>query len=587
MNMKLAVLILFWLGFWSSLSFAQTEPAGSQPVSTPAAATVAETSVTPSSAVAPADSTAPDVQTNAPAESAPAPGAEPVAPAPAVLAEENPTAPVPLFAPPRDPEGTLVSSTNRGPLALEEELPTAVEFLARMANLNIQFDPSLVFTNNVPGPDGRIASAPIVKLRWENVSAEDALQEVLDNHGLILQVNPKTGVGRITRKPTVFPLVTGIVQLRHTSPTNVMDVVKSTFVDPRSKISADMRTSQLVIVTTEPEMYAVTNLITRLDTPTKQVLVEARIIETAKNPTSIKGIDWSGTLQNQNFSFGNGVTRGTTVTHTPGDTTTTTLPSGRTMNSSQGQSVTTELLTTLGAGGISADTARGFHPATAFLNADGVNAVLSFLNTEHDTEVVATPRAVTADNQMATLSFTRAFPIFEVTPGSANVASAAQVKYTNLGTILKVTPRITANNNIALKVVPEVSNIDSKDRQVINGTLNEANVYAIRRMEADVVIPSGNTLVMGGLLSDSYTKSYSKVPILGDLPGIGLAFRRDSKSRNKANLVIFVTPTVVGDEDFAPTATTFLRTPIPPHSGADESAWNSGEPYRWTRGAKK
>jgi type IV pilus assembly protein PilQ len=343
----------------------------------------------------------------------------------------------------------------------------------------------------------------------------------------------------------------------------------------------------LVIVTTEPEMYAVTNLVARLDTPTKQVLVEARIIETAKNPTSIKGIDWSGTLQNQNFSFGNGITKGTTVTRTPGDATTTTLPSGRTMASSQGRSVTTELLTTIGAAGISADTARGFHPATAFLNADGVNAVLSFLNTEHDTEVVATPRAVTADNQMATLSFTRAFPIFEVTPGSANVASAAQVKYTNLGTILKVTPRITANNNIALKVVPEVSNIDSKDRQVINGTLNEANVYAIRRMEADVVIPSGNTLVMGGLLSDSYTKSYSKVPILGDLPGIGLAFRRDTKSRNKANLIIFVTPTVVGDNDFSPTETTFLRTPIPYRSDADESAWNSGTPYNWFKGARK
>ncbi len=585
MNMKLAALILLWLGLWNSLPLAQTEPAGALPASTPAPA--AETTVTAPAPVVAAETNGSEVPLNPSTEPVPNPAPAVAAPDPAPLPEENPAAPVPLFAPPRTPEGTLTSSGNRGPLELAEELPTAVEFLARMANLNIQFDPSLVFTNNVPGPDGRIASAPIVKLRWENVSAEDALQEVLDNHGLILVLSPKTGVGRITRKPTVFPLVTAIVQLRHTSPTNVMDVVKSTFVDSRSKISADMRTSQLVIVTTEPEMYAVTNLITRLDTPTKQVLVEARIIETAKNPTSIKGIDWSGTLQNQNFSFGNGVTRGTTVTRTPGDSTTTTLPSGRTMSSSQGQSVTTELLTTIGAGGITADTARGFHPSTAFLNADGVNAVLSFLNTEHDTEVVATPRAVTTDNQMATLSFTRAFPIFEVTPGSANVASAAQVKYTNLGTILKVTPRITANNNIALKVVPEVSNIDSKDRQVINGTLNEANVYAIRRMEADVVIPSGNTLVMGGLLSDSYTKSYSKVPILGDLPGIGMAFRRDTKSRNKANLIIFVTPTVVGDQDFAPTATTFLKTPIPPRSEADESAWNSGEPYRWTRHGKK
>ena len=69
-----------------------------------------------------------------------------------------------------------------------------------------------------------------------------------------------------------------------------------------------------------------------------------------------------------------------------------------------------------------------------------------------------------------------------------------------------------------MKVIPEVSNIDSKDRQIINGSINEANVYAIRRMEADVVIPSGNTLVMGGLISDSSTKSFTKVPILGRSP---------------------------------------------------------------------
>ncbi len=426
----------------------------------------------------------------------------------------------------------------------------------------------------------------MVSLRWENVTAEDALQEVLDNYGLMLVVNPKTTVGRVTRKPTVLPLTTAIVQLKYSSPTNIMEVLKSTFVDPRSKVSADLRTSQLVVVTTTQEMYAATNLIAVLDTPTKQVLIEARMLETAKSPRSVKGIDWSGTLEGQNFSFGNGITSGQTTTRTPGDSSTTTLPSGRTMTTSSGTSSTTELLTSIGSGGISANTLRGFSPSTAFLNADGVHAVLSFLNSDNDTEVVATPRAVTADNQTAILSVTRAFPIFEVTPGSANVAAAAQVKYTNLGTILKVTPRITANSNIALKVVPEVSNIDSKDRQIINGNVNEANVYAIRRMEADVVIPSGNTLVMGGLISDNSSKSYNKVPILGDLPGVGLAFRKDSKSRNKANLIIFVTPTIINDQDFQPTASTFLRTPVPPQNDVQESAWDSGKPYKWNRSKK-
>ena len=474
------------------------------------------------------------------------------------------------------------SADNRGPLTLEQELPAAITFLARMASMNIQFDPSLVFTNGVPGPDGKVPPAPVVSLRWENVTAEDALTEVLENHGLMLVVNPKTGIGRVVRKPSQLPLITTVVQLRYASPTNIIEVVKPTFDDPRAKVSADLRTSQLVIVATERDTYAMTNLIVQLDTPTKQVLIEARLLETSKNPTSVKGIDWSGTLQGQKFSFGNGNTTGTTTTRT-GDRSTTTLPSGRTVETSQGSSTISSLVTSVGGGGISANTLRGFNPATAFLNADGVSAVLSFLNTENDTEVVATPRAVTADNQMAILSVTRAFPIFQITPGSANVAGGAQVQYTNLGTILKVTPRITANSKVALKVVPEVSNIDSKDRQIINGEVNEANVYAVRRMEADVVIPSGNTLVMGGLLSDSSTKSFTKVPILGDLPGIGMAFRRDSKTRNKSNLLIFVTPTIIQDQDFRPGSSSFLQSPMPDKPDPDYNAWDSGKPYKWTK----
>src|SRR6185503_15595145 len=154
------------------------------------------------------------------------------------------------------------------------------------------------------------------------------------------------------------------------------------------------------------------------------------------------------------------------------------------------------------------DTAKGFNPATAFLDADGVSAVFSFFNKDAETEVVATPRAVTLDNQEASLSITRAFPVFQVTPGSANSPAGATVTYTNLGTILYFTPRIAADNNILLRVIPEVSNIDSVDRQTLNGAVNTANIYAIRRIQASVMIPSGNTLVMGGLINDTKTKTY-------------------------------------------------------------------------------
>lgn len=92
-----------------------------------------------------------------------------------------------------------------------------------------------------------------------------------------------------------------------------------------------------------------------------------------------------------------------------------------------------------------------------------------------------------------------------------------------------MTPRIAADNNVSLKVIPEVSNIDGVDRQILNGTANTANIYAIRRIETSVMIPSGSTLVMGGMVNDTRSKSFTKVPVLSDIPFLGLAFRKEGK----------------------------------------------------------
>jgi type II secretory pathway component GspD/PulD (secretin) len=293
-------------------------------------------------------------------------------------------------------------------------------------------------------------------------------------------------------------------------------------------------------------------------------------LETAQNPHSIRGIDWAGTLSGQNVTFGNGFTSGQQNTTIPGAAATTTLPSGRTISTTPASSTTTTLNSVLGNGGFSLDTLRGIRPEMAFLNADGVHAVLSALNQESDTEVIATPRAVTLDNQSAVLSVTKAFPIFQQTPGSANTPATSTIVYTNVGTILTVTPRISGGTNVALKVVPEVSTIDVKDTQIINGQQNSANIFAFRKIEANVLIPSGNTLVMGGLISDSTTKAYTKVPILGDLPIFGLAFRHEDKQRSKQNLLIFITPTVIQNSDFQPTKTEFLKQKIPAEYLNDE-----------------
>ncbi len=522
-----------------------------------------------------------------------------VAPAnPAVPTNTPPVAPTnaPVVEPPAVPPSTGVlpasgltnastaelartAGTNEiVPLIVIDDVPLidAVKNLARQAGLNYLPDPKLATVTNQPN----------VTMRLENVSAQDALLAVLETYNLQIVRDPRINVSRITVKDpkAAEPLFSKIIQLKYIQPTGVVEIIKRTLSD-RGQVMGDPRTSQLIVLATEREFPAVEELIARLDTPTRQVLIEAQLWETAKNPRSVKGINWQGTFEAQNVSYGNGtLDRGASsvITTRPGETQTVPTPGGGTTTRRENET-TKELYRYIPGNGITLDTARGFHPATAFLNADGLSAVISFFNSDNDTEIVATPRAVTLDNQAASLSVTRAFPIFKITPGSANSPAGAEITYTNLGTILNVTPHITANSNISLRVIPEVSDVAAIDRQIVNGFENTANIYAIRRMETHVMIPSGNTLVLGGLISDRTGNQRNKVPILGDAPIFGALFRHSDKKRDKANLVVFVTPTIVGDYDFQVASTDFLQTRIPGRPEPKENFMDSAKPYDWTK----
>jgi type II secretory pathway component GspD/PulD (secretin) len=391
------------------------------------------------------------------------------------------------------------------------------------------------------------------------------------------------------------------------------------------------------------------------------VLIECRLLETILNPSTSKGIDWSGTLKAQNVTFGNGVTVGHTdqssgqnsslnsslnsglnssqnaaqnAAHSSGNTSTTTSPgapvtttttwpggatttstaspdsdhsstafssgssSGSSSSSSAGSSAlsslagsglnsaaSTVLSSLLGNGGLSLDTAKGFNPATFFLNADGVRAVLSFLNTYTETRVISTPRTVTLDNEMALIDVGVMFPIVNTTAGTANTTGGSSVSYSNLTVSLRVTPRISANNYVKLQINPTVVRLGDLVPSVVGGVNNAVYAFQTRQIQTSVLVPSGNTLVMGGLIQDELHKGNIKVPILGDIPYIGLLFRSDTKSRTKSNMIVFLTPTIVEDEDFQPTQSTYLKTKAPVRDTIerDWSAWDSGKPMEWSR----
>ncbi|MGH7980387.1 MAG: type II secretion system protein GspD, partial [Limisphaerales bacterium] len=135
--------------------------------------------------------------------------------------------------------------------------------------------------------------------------------------------------------------------------------------------------------------------------------------------------------------------------------------------------------------------------------------------------------------------------------------------YSNIGTTLAVTPRITANNDIWLKVIPDVSSYFATVTKIIDGQTYQADEFDMRHIDTQVMIPDGNTLVMGGLVEDNPTASYTQVPVLGNIPYLGWAFKSENVTMDKENMVIFITPTIVKDTDFQPANTDFLASRPP------------------------
>src|SRR5205085_2624779 len=134
------------------------------------------------------------------------------------------------------------------PLIVMDDVPLtdAVKNLARQASLNYMLDPRLNLGQ--PGADGKVTSQPMVSIRWENITAQQALTALLNNYNLQLIMDQKTKIARVTVKDPAAPdpLITRIIQLKFASPANVLPGVQTMLIDKRSKVVADVRTSQLV-----------------------------------------------------------------------------------------------------------------------------------------------------------------------------------------------------------------------------------------------------------------------------------------------------------------------------------------------------
>jgi len=565
--MKTKILIATLLGclVWQQGALSQTDTTATNPATAGQVAPVnqpATGAVTDSTPTAPAANSA---EALAAATTTP-PTADPAVGTNSDATATNSAAPAASTPETSDPTGSNATATATSPqpaappsipLIQFQDVPitTAIENLARQAGINYLIDPKIGYGQ--PDANGQVKPEPTLSIRWENVTAAQALVALLDNYNLQLTEDRKTQIARITAKDPMAPspIVTRVIQLKYASTSNMVGSVQASLADKRSKVLPDPRTSQLIVVATESEQEAVDLLVNQLDKPTRQVLIETKLVQVSSNPTTKKGVDWSGTLAAQNIAFGNGYMSGQTVAKIPGTPTSTDF-GGHTLTTTPSSSESTILNVAQGAGGLSWNTVSGFTPAVGFLNADGARAVLSFMNATYDAQIVSTPRIVTLDNEMASIEVTRGYPIINLAGGSANSGGSSSITYSNVGTVLQVTPRISANDYIWLKVTPIVSShFGDVIVTVSGGNGNPSTSYPVpefdyRRIDSQVMIPNGNTLVMGGLVQDNPTASYTKVPVLGDIPGLGWAFRSESKSMTKDNLIIFMTPSIIKTADF-------------------------------------
>jgi general secretion pathway protein D len=182
----------------------------------------------------------------------------------------------------------------------------------------------------------------------------------------------------------------------------------------------------------------------------------------------------------------------------------------------------------------------------AILSIPQLSATLRLLNEDSDAEFLANPRIVASNNQEATIKVTRLQPVPSLN-FNEQTAQAVFGGFTDkeFGNTLTVTPTINKDSFVSMIVKPKISNKVGDATFTFSGATVASPIIDERTFSSNVLIKSGDTLAIGGLLQDEVTKGRTKVPILGDIPLFGYAFQEKLSSRIKRNLLVFVTPTII------------------------------------------
>jgi type IV pilus assembly protein PilQ len=327
-----------------------------------------------------------------------------------------------------------------------------------------------------------------------------------------LRAEEDQAIKMATAKRDVAPLTVKIIPISYSKISDLVEQIKPFLTEKRGRVIGDPRTSSVVVSDTDETVARIVKLIQSIDIPPQQVLIEGKVVEAQESFSRQVGVQWSANNIASNLGQSSiaPINMNSGINITPGAVTT---PSGS-LNFSLG---TLDILGNL----------------TATLNLQESEGLL---------KVLSSPRIVTLHNEEASISQTQEIPLITSTGTQGVVQKNVQFKPVRLN--LKVTPNITNDGAVIMKVdvtrefVGPVADTDTQARPV-NG----------RTAVTKVMVRNGQTAVIGGIYQDDTTTGETKVPWLGNIPVLGWLFKSQTKDDLKNELLIFLTPRILGQLD--------------------------------------
>lgn len=371
--------------------------------------------------------------------------------------------------------------------------------LAEYGNVNVVVSPEVTGTVTIKLSDVQWRAAMDIIGRTYNLAVVDELDgyvRVLPAEAYRKEVTEQDK--HRTEQQKLAELETRIIRISNSTSGDIVETVKS-LMTTRGEAFSDERSNSIIVQEVPDNMDKVLAFISELDKPARQIKISTQILEISSDALDELGIDWS--------------VGGAYVTN-----------SGRSFD--QTGSVLTER--------VSDPTAN--YSVTALQHGWDATAVVEAFVRSGKGKIIAHPEITTVDNKLAKIQMGKKIPIKQF-DDAGNVV----IKFEEVGTMLSVIPHITAENQILMHLRPERSTYEFDPNGVIINTSNA---------ETNVIVANGQTAVIGGLTTQDELESEVGVPLLKDIPLLGVLFKYTNKRVENRDLVIFVTPTIV-DADLA------------------------------------